>query len=845
MAEPTRVLISYSHDTPAHAAAVLRLADALRAAGVDARLDQYTPTPRLGWPQWMQDELREAAFIVCVCTATYRQRFEQQAPSGEGLGASWEGMLATLLAYRTRDLGKLVPVLLSGASEADVPDLLFGQPRYALPDPTPTEPLLRHLLRVPAATMPPLGPLPEFARRSGGPVEPPTREDVLQALTFAIDSAPEQDLAPANVATLTAALHAARDPDEADLAPGDLLGGRYKLSRRLGHGGIATVWSAFDQIYRGRQREVAVKVLHVHHLKDRTVLDRFRKGGADHATVEDPGVIKVLDPWGEADGRCWIVLELLTGGDLDQAVRHGNMAPLEAVRLCLDVGHTLARLHARQLIHADVKPANILLTADRQPRLADFDLAKNLAMSMVGTTRRLGDPLFSCPEQQDGEDVHPSWDVYGISVTALWCASGGTLTKKAWRKGNYPPLPLPDAVLAVLKRGAATDPEDRIADVATWCRELEAALAERASAETADAADAVFDDDITEEKPPRRAAQAPAAPGAAKPPAATTPPASHIAGPTAKPQPPTPASSKKAHPRPPPLDDLRRRLAATAIAPPADPTNPATLAPGARRTLLLPGDVPLDLAWIPAGTFWMGSPDGVGDGDERPRHQVTLSRPYWLGVTPVTQAQWAAVAATLPALNATPSHFKGADRPVEKVSWDDARAWCNALSACLGLPLAYPDLTNPDTINWTAGARLPTEAEWERACRAGTDTAWSFGDDAGALAAHARFDKGWDDGTAPVGELLPNPWGLLDVHGNVREWCWDGWLRNYTAQPVIDPRHPPSASGDRCARGGAFNYSAGRCRSAYRDYWDPTWRDLYQGLRVVVPAPADALTLVS
>jgi formylglycine-generating enzyme required for sulfatase activity len=260
--------------------------------------------------------------------------------------------------------------------------------------------------------------------------------------------------------------------------------------------------------------------------------------------------------------------------------------------------------------------------------------------------------------------------------------------------------------------------------------------------------------------------------------------------------------------------------------------------PGDRRTVELPGGVKLELAFIPAGTFWMGSPDGIGDDDERPRHQVTLTRPYWLGLTPVTQAQWAAVAATLPSLNASPSLFHGADRPVEQVSWDDARAWCNALSACLGLRPAYPTLTDPDAIDWSAGARLPTEAEWERACRAGTDSAWNFGDVEQSLDLHAWFRRNSHRETKQVGKFRPNRWGLYDFHGNVWEWCWDSAYRRYTSEPAVDPRLPPSASGARCARGGSFGYSAVRCRSAYRYNGGPAGRTQDLGIRVVVPAPA-------
>ena len=253
------------------------------------------------------------------------------------------------------------------------------------------------------------------------------------------------------------------------------------------------------------------------------------------------------------------------------------------------------------------------------------------------------------------------------------------------------------------------------------------------------------------------------------------------------------------------------------------------------------------------GTFWMGSPEGVGDPDERPRRLVTLTRPYALGETPVTQAQWRAVVeaaqaapwareeAGLSALNATPAHgqrgYEAARRRVERVAWHDAAVWCNALSRLAGRAPVYRRAGD----TWArdpggAGFRLPTEAEWEHACRAGTDTRWSFGDDDTLLAEHAWFGEGRTGATHPVKAKRANPWGLHDVYGNVWEWCEDGWSNPYDAAETVDPVAPPR--GDlRVIRGGGFRDAAGVCRSAYRRGGRPGGRALNRGFRVVLSPP--------
>jgi formylglycine-generating enzyme required for sulfatase activity len=173
--------------------------------------------------------------------------------------------------------------------------------------------------------------------------------------------------------------------------------------------------------------------------------------------------------------------------------------------------------------------------------------------------------------------------------------------------------------------------------------------------------------------------------------------------------------------------------------------------------------VPL-MASIPAGRFLMGSPDGLGWDDEHPQHLVTLEG-FEMSRTPITQWQWRMVAA-LPVidreLNPDPSHFKGDDRPVECVSWYDAMEFCARLSVATGRTFT-----------------LPSEAQWEYACRAGTTTAFNCGDE--LLPHQANFDN---TETSPVLRYPPNAWGLYDMHGNVWEWCLDDWHHSYEGAPT-------------------------------------------------------------
>ena len=222
----------------------------------------------------------------------------------------------------------------------------------------------------------------------------------------------------------------------------------------------------------------------------------------------------------------------------------------------------------------------------------------------------------------------------------------------------------------------------------------------------------------------------------------------------------------------------------------------------------------MEFVLIPAGSFMMGTDPKVEDDgdDERPRHKVTISKAFYLGKYEVTQAQWEAVMGSNPAL------VKGPNNPVEHVFWDDVRAFIRKLNQKEG----------------HNRYRLPTEAEWEYAARAGTSTAYSFGDDKNKLSDYAWYDGNSAHSPHPVGEKQPNPWGLHDMHGNVWEWVQD-WYgeKYYGSSPGTNPKGPGSGS-YRVIRGGSWFIRAVDCRSAARANFSPHNRESYLGLRLAL-----------
>ena len=230
------------------------------------------------------------------------------------------------------------------------------------------------------------------------------------------------------------------------------------------------------------------------------------------------------------------------------------------------------------------------------------------------------------------------------------------------------------------------------------------------------------------------------------------------------------------------------------------------------------------LALIPAGDFLMGSPDldKKAFDNEKPQHRVRITRPFYLGVYEVAQQEYETVMGRNPSWFSATGKYKdrlaGQDtrrHPVESVSWNDAITFCNKLSEREGLRLYYR--SGVEEPSGGDGYRLPTEAEWEYACLRGSTTRYSFGDDAASLGEFAWYDGNPGSQTHPVGQKRPNAFGLYDMHGNVWEWCWDGYEERYYANSPTDDPLGPSQAADRVDRGGSWDNDPRDARSANRD----------------------------
>ena len=252
-------------------------------------------------------------------------------------------------------------------------------------------------------------------------------------------------------------------------------------------------------------------------------------------------------------------------------------------------------------------------------------------------------------------------------------------------------------------------------------------------------------------------------------------------------------------------------------------SHPAWSQAPAEKPGKLKNSIGIEFASIPAGKFLMGSP--ATEKERNPnetQHEVTLTQGFLMGVHEVTQAQYAQV------MGKNPSDFQGDNLPVETVSYKDALEFCQKLS---DLPAEK-----------AAGRkyRLPTEAEWEYCCRAGTSTPYHFGQELNGTQANCNgnFPYGTTEKgpnlrkTSPVGSYPPNAWGLYDMHGNVWEWCQDRY-DSYPKQSVTDPRGPEVGS-DCVLRGGCWISVAAICRSAYRSGYDPSIRDFRNGFRLAL-----------
>ena len=595
--------------------------------------------------------------------------------------------------------------------------------------------------------------------------------------------------------------------------------GVYRLTRRLGRGGMGEVWLAHDTALK---RDVAVKLLPGEISSNERAVKRFLREARSAAKLNHPNVMTVHQI-GKHRGRIFIVMELVEGGSLaDELKKAGPLGWREATEVVRDAARGLAAAHARGLVHRDIKPSNLMRTGEGVVKVVDFGLARaqkeTLEVTRPGGV--IGTPAFIAPEQGRGRNVDARSDLYSLACTYYALLTGrvpfpGDTSSAVIYQHVHEPFPdalqivddLPDAIGRILDRGTRKDPIDRYQSAEEMIADLEAALSGASLGTTRIRRKPARPGDATGERARRNRVIAGSLVGLGT---LATLAVVLLVVYWPKPRPPLP--------KPQPIPDWtltpeqarRKQREAEAV----------WSAP-AQTALDLGGGVTVKLALVPPGLFAMGS-DKTTLGwyaDQGPRHEVAITRPFYLGVTEVTQAQWKALMGTEP-WKQKPHVREGDDYPAAFVSWHDCVAFCKAASA-----------KTARTI------RLPTEAEWEYACRAGSGGQFSFGDAVGDLKDHAWYgaDTQADDEryAHAVGQKKPNAWGLYDVHGNLWEWCSDWFGEDYYAHSDKADPHGPPAGKARILRGGCLHDPPGACRSAFRLGTDPSYEQANVGFRIV------------
>ena len=540
------------------------------------------------------------------------------------------------------------------------------------------------------------------------------------------------------------------------------------------------------------------------------------------------GIIRIEETRDEKTGEpeFWIVMDYAEDGSLaDEMERNPSGIEIsQAVKWTGEILQALSCLHSEGILHRDLKPANVLLHRG-YAKIGDYGLAKVLT-SKPGT-RDVGTPGYQAPEVSRKQPYDHRADLYSVG-----CIFYEMLTGRLpyGEKGVLSLKGVPPAYRDLVKKSLATNPDDRYESAKEMLAALEEAMfrvrAEAAGqtrpAHTVPAAVR----EVPVPRPPPKPPPAVAHPGPSLSESARRPPpVSPLPGvPRAEPPPPRPAPPAPEPMTPPPPPRLRPvpRVSEPPVPAPATPTKPLPRGfsrlgrdadPGTGYPRQVRNSIGMEFVLIPAGEFLMGSPDSDQDafGDEKPQHGVNITKPFYLGKWPVRQRDYEAIT------RANPSLFKGPDNPVEDVSWDEAAEFCRKLSNREGLEYG-----------------LPTEAQWEYACRAWSTGKWCFGDDESRLGDYAWHRGNSEEKTHPVGEKTANAWGLYDVHGNVWEWCADWYAEDYYQKsPTRDPGGANSGE-YRVSRGGSWLEDPRLTRSAYRVWNAPDDRDYSAGFRVLL-----------
>jgi formylglycine-generating enzyme required for sulfatase activity len=523
-------------------------------------------------------------------------------------------------------------------------------------------------------------------------------------------------------------------------------------------------------------RQVALKVPLEASPRSREVLDRFQIEIEAVERLNHENLCKLLD---HDVGYMppFLTMEYLEGGSLEDRVGdYREASAADVLSLVRTLALGLEHAHRHGVVHRDIKPTNVLFGADGRPRIADFGLALLTDRPLDARITEVHEVLGSLLYMSP-EQIEGG---RGTIDRPTDIYSLGILMFRLLTGGFPYRDPVEDrnwsAIIREIRDGLTVVPSSRRADLDGRIDAIFRKATERDAGRRYHSMNAMADD----------------------------------------------LGELLGMPSPPTVMRIQQLTDWTA----SDPSPTVALAPSAGHLIL---------ARIPAGSFEMGSSENEF-GDETPVRPVTLTHNFLLGVFPVTQGQYR----RLMGMAATP-YFSGIDAaPMENVTWLDAIHFCNALSEVEGMPAYYGIDGERVTCLGTTGYRLPTEAEWEYACRAGSAAAYNFGDDLALLPQHAWFQDNSRDSVQPVGFWPANAFGLHDMHGNVWEWCWD-WYGPYDPTACVDPRGPARGSA-RVLRGGSWYDPAPSLCSSARLSWVPNDTEMKAwkfGFRVARDPDAD------
>ncbi|WP_017655656.1 bifunctional serine/threonine-protein kinase/formylglycine-generating enzyme family protein [Fortiea contorta] len=601
------------------------------------------------------------------------------------------------------------------------------------------------------------------------------------------------------------------------------LAGRYEIIGQLGGRGFAITFLAKDHL-QSNKPVCVVKQLHPHQLHPR-IVDLFAREVTILEHLGQHSQIPQLWAHFSENQYLYIVQEFIPGHDLSQEILPTKQSSEEfVVELLRDVLEVLCFVHSQGVIHGDIKPRNLMRRyKDGKICLIDFATVREIASLMVDargefiSSAVMGTPGYTPNEQKQGKHCLSS-DIYALGITAIQALTGIKPVKFTkdyggeiiWRNQvdispylvdaiakmvrSHPSLRYPDAMAALQDLNSQSSPKTQLSRRTA----LKAASFVGAGLAASVLVQKIFQLPTTQSTAPLFFA----------PKFEKKPPQINA----------TDVSQQQS---------FLKTFAFETVT--VDQWGRIIAQESHQRRFFaedLGKDLILEMVEIPGGEFVMGSSPQESDRrrDEGPQHTVTI-QPFYMSKFLITQKHYQAL------MNSNPSGFIGALKPVERVSWNDARAFCAQLSRQTG-----------------KSYQLPTEAQWEYACRAGTTTPFYFG--ATITSALGNYDANFTYGlahkgnyhqeTTDVGSFPPNAFGLYDMHGLVWEWCQDAYFPNYNQASGDGSARKSDRSRYHLLRGGSWGDQPGACRSASRIRYPQNFKSLLHGFRVVLTSPVSS-----